>query len=304
MADLSSLARHAAVVWPASGWETLVVTGPDRLTWLEGLVTCELKNLTPGTGTWGLALNRQGKIQSVVWVVADRDALWLAFAPGTAAATEGELGRMLIMEDAEFSRPTEAQSWFCLHGPEATALAARWAERFSGVAASLDLTGLGGAALIVPAARQSAVLEAASGQLLSDADWTRLRLERGLPELGIDFDGKDRPHEAALERRAVSWSKGCYLGQEVVCMQDMRGKVKRSVRVLKVEAPPAPPLGAGSIVRAAGGESVGTVTSSAYSELAGGWLVMAMVQLDALATEVRHVDSAGSSSPAVAAQPL
>jgi folate-binding protein YgfZ len=304
MADLSSLARQAAVVWPAPAWETRVVTGPDRVTWLEGLVTCQLKNLTPGAGTWGLVLNRQGKIQSVVWVLATRDALWLAFAPGTGAAMEAELGRMLIMEDAELSAPAEPQTWFCVHGPEAAALAARWAESFSGVAASLDLTGLGGAVLVVPRAHEGAVLEAAAGRLLSDADWTRLRLERGLPEFGIDFDDKDRPHEAALERRAVNWSKGCYLGQEVVCMQDMRGKVKRSVRVLRVTAPPSPPLGNGSIVRAPAGESVGSVTSSAYSELAGGWLVMAMVQLDALATELRYVDAAGGSSPAVAAPPV
>jgi tRNA-modifying protein YgfZ len=304
MADLSSLARHAAVVWPAPAWETLVVTGPDRLSWLEGLVTCQLKNLAAGSATWGLVLNRQGKIQSVVWVVAGRDALWLALSPGTGAAMSSELGRMLIMEDAELSPPTEPQSWFCLHGPEAAALAARWAESFSGVAASLDLTGLGGAVLVVPRVNERAVLEAAAGQLLSDADWTRLRLERGLPEFGVDFDEKDRPHEASLDRRAVSWTKGCYLGQEVVCMQDMRGKVKRSLRVLKVAAPPSPPLSGGSIVRAQGGESIGSVTSSAYSELSGGWLLMAMVQLDALASELRHVDAQGGASPAVAAQPV
>src|SRR5262245_38782248 len=101
MADLDVLARSEAVVAPATGWDTLLVTGPDRLAWLEGLVTCELKKLTPGAGTWGLVLSRQGKIQSSVWVVAGEEQLWLAFAPGTGAAMEAELGRMLIMEDAE-----------------------------------------------------------------------------------------------------------------------------------------------------------------------------------------------------------
>src|SRR5687768_9753681 len=100
MSDLSELARRDAVVAPCGGWDTLVVTGSDRTTWLEGLVTCELKHLRPGQGNWGLSLNRQGKIQSVLWVLAAEDTLWLAVAPGTSAALEAELGRMLIMEDA------------------------------------------------------------------------------------------------------------------------------------------------------------------------------------------------------------
>jgi glycine cleavage system aminomethyltransferase T len=75
--------------------------------------------------------------------------------------------------------------------------------------------------------------------------------------------------------------------------------------VLGVTAPPTPPLAAGgSIVRTPGGEAVGSVTSSTYSERAGGWLVMAMVQLDALGTELRHADTGGGSSPAAAVQPL
>ncbi|HEY6079381.1 MAG TPA: tRNA-modifying protein YgfZ, partial [Polyangiaceae bacterium] len=54
-----------------------------------------------------------------------------------------------------------------------------------------------------------------------------LLAEHGLGSFGVDFDQRDNPHEASLDRVAVSWTKGCYLGQEVVCMQDMRGKVKR-----------------------------------------------------------------------------
>jgi folate-binding protein YgfZ len=301
MADLDGLARGAAVVVPGADRDTLVVTGPDRRTWLEGLVTCELKNLTPGAGTWGLVLNRQGKIQSEVWVVASAEALHLAFAPGTGAAMQVELGRMLIMEDAELAVPAEPQTWFGLHGPEAAARASRWAERAGGVSAPIDFTGLGGAALVVPRARAEIVMGGNAGALLDGEAWARLRLERGLPEFGVDFDTSARPHEAALDRRAVSWSKGCYLGQEVVCMQDMRGKVKRSLRTLEVDAPRDADLAVGAhVVADDSGKDVGVVTSRAYSERAGAWRVMARVVLDGLGAGLRLAIADGTYAARVA----
>ena len=300
MSDLDTLARSAAVVVPATDRDTLTVTGPDRLSWLEGLVTCELKGLAPGSGTWGLVLNRQGKIQSVVWVLAALDRLWLSFAPGTGAAMETELGRMLIMEDAELARPEQPHTWLGVHGPEAAARAATWAALAGGAAAPIDFTGLGGAALVVPTDRVDAVRMSSEGLWLDSAGWATLRLERGLPEFGVDFDGADRPHEAGLDRRAVSWSKGCYLGQEVVCMQDMRGKVKRSVRVLRVDAPAAAPLAGGRVVSVASGSEAGVVTSAAYSSRAGSWLVMAQLQLDAIDAGLRYEGDAGSFATRVA----
>ncbi len=299
MSELDDLARRAAVVVAGADRDTLIVTGPERVGWLEGLVTCELKRLAPGVGTWGLVLNRQGKIQSALWVVASADALWLSFAPGTGAAMHHELGRMLIMEDAELAPPAEPHAWFSLHGPDATARAASWATEAAGVSASIDFTGLGGAALVVPRASERLVLAHGEGTLLGAEDWTRLRLERGYPELGVDFDSSDRPHEAALDRRAISWTKGCYLGQEVVCMQDMRGKVKRSVRVFRVDAPREANLAAGGKI-VAGERELGVGTSAAYSQRAGAWLVMAGVQLDALGTDLRHVSPAGSHPASVA----
>lgn len=302
MADLDVLARSAAVVAPATGWDTFLVTGPDRLAWLEGLVTCELKKLSVGAGTWGLVLNRQGKIQSSVWVVAAEEQLWLAFAPGTGAAMEAELGRMLIMEDAELVAPAVPQRWFSLHGPAAAERAASWAREAGGASASIDFTGLGGAALVVPESAERLILAHAE-ERLEAGDWTRLRLERGFPEFGVDYDGSDRPHEAALDRRAVSWSKGCYLGQEVVCMQDMRGKVKRSVRVLRLDAPPNAHLEVGAALVKANGDIAGTVTSLAHSARAAAWLVMAKLQLEALDGELWYQGAAGRFA-ARAAEPI
>ncbi len=287
MTILDELARQSAVITPHPGWGTLTVTGPERKSWLQGLVTCELESLAAGQGTWGLALNRLGKIQSVVWVVATSEALWLALAPGTLDAMETELGRMLIMEDAELERPSSPHTWLALHGPEAAARARALAAAHGGAAASIDWTGLGGAALAVPSERAARVLADCEGRVLEVADWTRLRLERGLPEFGIDFDSRDRPHEAALERRAVNWNKGCYLGQEVVCMQDMRGKVKHSLTVLSVEAPEGADVVAPAQVFA-GDTEVGSIKSVAFSEAAGAWLAMTRLDRSAAEAELEY----------------
>ena len=74
------------------------------------------------------------------------------------------------------------------------------------------------------------------GGALADDDWPRVRVTHGVGLFGTDYGPSDNPHEAALERRAIAWNKGCYLGQEAVFMQDARGKVKRRLVVLRVMA--------------------------------------------------------------------
>jgi folate-binding protein YgfZ len=281
----------------------LLVSGPERSSWLEGLVTCQVGKLQPGQGTWGLALNRQGKIQSVLWVVAAPDQLWLALAPGTVESVEAELGRMLIMEDAELARPSSPRRWFALHGPGAPARAEALAQQFGGYSGNLDWSGLGGAALSIEEARVPELIAACQGELLSEQDWLQLRLERGLPELGADFDGRDRPHEAALERRAVNWTKGCYLGQEVVCMQDMRGKVKRSLRLLRIEAPRSAAVEPGLQLMDAAHASIGKLTSSAFSSHAGAWLALARVELEPFSQHENDLHCGPANDPRWPARP-
>jgi folate-binding protein YgfZ len=269
------------VVRHSPSWDTLLVSGADRGSWLNGLITSDVKRMSPGQGSWGLLLNRLGKVQSEIWALSDAERLWLAIAPGTLERVHAELERMLIMEDAELERPSDASAWFSIHGPEANDRARELARSLGGTAGTLDCTGLGGAALVVAEGDAAKVLDACAGALLDDAAWTELRLERSLPEYGTDFGEQDRPHEAALERRTIDWSKGCYLGQEVVCMQDMRGKVKRSARVLRVSAPRDVRWETTEPILDAAGQPAGTPTSRAYSELAQAWLVMAQLRLDA-----------------------
>ncbi|HEX2731781.1 MAG TPA: hypothetical protein VHM70_09255 [Polyangiaceae bacterium] len=249
-------------------WATLRVHGSDRVRWLNGLVTCDVNKVNTREGIWGLALNRLGKIQSPLWIVVSLEGLLLGLPRAHAAALLQQFDRMLVMEDAEIEDVSSAYRWAFVIGPEtptiATALAAE-----NVASGKLDLFGLGGVAVA-----QSAEVEAKALEPLPKLDasaWRRLCLERDVPEFDGDYGSSDRPHEAALERRAVDWQKGCYLGQEVVCMQDMRGKVSRRLRrVLVAGEPETRP---GGELRALEGEArFGRFERAAYSERAGGWL--------------------------------
>ena len=101
----------------------------------------------------------------------------------------------------------------------------------------------------------AASVAAAGGVWGDSAGWEALRLERNVPRFGVDFDDKMYPQEAALEKAAVSFDKGCYLGQEVVCMLEMRGHVKRKLVSLIVEGQGLPERGAQ--VTDAGGAAIG-----------------------------------------------
>lgn len=275
------------------GHGTLVVVGPDARSWLNGLLTCDVASLAAGRGAWGLALSKQGKIIAETDVVAGEDAVYVCVSPERAAMLAEILDRHLVMEDAELSDRSAELGWVTLHGPRAAAVAAAVAPAHAGHAGAIDWTGLGGAAVVAPRASIAGLVDAlvASGDDVVRAgedDWERLRIERSVPEFGRDFDENDKPHEAGLDHRAVCWTKGCYLGQEVVCMQDMRGKVKRRVVALAVEAAAPPPVGARVV---AAGEDVGRVTSSAFSAAIGKPVVLAMAAAD-LAVADLAVDGA------------
>lgn len=288
----SEAARSTALIVPELERGTLVVTGSERREWLNGIVTADLRELKPSQGAFGLLLTKQGKITSELWIVAATDALYVSTAPGTTLAALQTLNSLLIMEDAELVDRSSELGWIALHGPRAAELAASGGEsrphrttEAAIAAAPIDFMGLGGAALVGSRdaiASLTSGLVTAGAVLASIADSERLRIERGLPRYGLDYDGNDNPHEASLERRAVSWTKGCYLGQEVVCMQDMRGKVKRRILPLLVDSRAMPRPGAAVTLAE---RPVGEVTSVTDSEHFGHPVVLARLRGGALETQ-------------------
>jgi folate-binding protein YgfZ len=235
-------------------------TGADRQSWLNGLVTCNLAPLKPGQGAYGLATSKVGKILADLDILILPGSLLFACPGPRRAALHENLERYLVMEDVEILDASQAWRWFLLHGAGAEAAAAALAAEFGGHHGALDRTGLGDAALAVPADRaapaEQAVRRAASP--LRDHDW--LRISKQIPLFGVDFDENNYPQEATLERRAVSFCKGCYLGQEVVCRLEMRGHVHKRLAALRIEGQGALPPRAPAL---AAGAEIGHVTSSA-----------------------------------------
>ena len=227
----------------------LVVTGKDRTSWLNGMVTCDVSKLAPGAARYGLLVEKKGRIQADFYVVATEDALVLALPRELRDAVLATLDHHLIMEDAELTTPELA--WFYASGPGALELAR---SKGATIAGELDLLAAGGGAVI---ATEDA---SAFGDLSDAATFEALRIERGLPRFGAEFDTAFYPQEANLEKLAVSFDKGCYLGQEVVYMLENRGHVKKKLVPLDLEGDA--PAAAAAPITTPEGDAIGEVKSS------------------------------------------
>jgi len=277
VSDQVRAARQSVLVVPHPDLATLVVTGADRETWLNGLLTCDVAKAQQGAATYGLAVTQKGRVIADVLVLKGQDRVDLVVPAGIRDELAAQLEKYLIMEDAELAK-TSARVFFA-HGPRASELGG----------AACDRTGLGGALFLCEdgaACDALATSVAAAGGLVGDdAGWEALRLERGVPRFGIDFDDKTYPQEAALEKRAVSFDKGCYLGQEVVCMLELRGHVKRKLVSFVTESSDA--IQAGTPVTDEDGTDIGKVSSAAASPTLGHTIGLAMLKLAHTAPNTR-----------------
>jgi len=253
----------------------LEVTGSERLSWLNGLLTCDLTTRQVGDAVHGLAVAQKGKIVTDVVVVLDETRALLVVQRATVDALVASFEHHLMMEDAELSRSLREVAF--LHGPRAgEALAS--ARRAGGTGGAFDATGHGGAVVITDASGDGSWARAAadvSGGVGDPQGWEVVRVLAGVPRFGVDFDDATYPQEAALETKAVSFQKGCYLGQEVVCMLEMRGHVKQKLVSLVVDGAELP--AAQSPVEDGKGATVGKVTSVVRAPT-GGIRALAMVK--------------------------
>jgi folate-binding protein YgfZ len=253
-------ARTSALVVVANERCVLEVTGSERLSWLNGLLTCDLTTAHPGAAIHGLAVAQKGKIVTDVVVVVDEARVLLVVQRATVDTLVSSFEHHLMMEDAELARA--AHGVLFVHGPRSGEVLDA-ARRAGGIGGAFDVTGLGGAVVLTTEHGDAAVRVAAnaSGGLGDDAGWDVVRVITGVPRFGVDFDDSTYPQEAALETKAVSFQKGCYLGQEVVCMLEMRGHVKRKLVSLVVEGGEVPP--AHAPVADTKGAAVGEITTVA-----------------------------------------
>jgi folate-binding protein YgfZ len=272
-------ARERALAVQHADRVVLVVTGKDRLSWLNGLFTADLVKRPAGAAVYGLFVGRNGRVLADGMVVIDDagERVLVALPASGVEALRAHLDHYLVMEDAEMAPRSDAFEVWAVHGPHAGA-ALEAARAAGGIGGALDRTGLGGAIVLAPAdePREVAAALAGAATVGDEAGWEALRLERAVPEFGVDFDDRTYPQEAGLEKAAVSFDKGCYLGQEVVCMLEMRGHVKRKHAAAVVDA--AEPPARAAEVKNGGGAAVGEVTSAAMSPTLGKAVALLMVK--------------------------
>ena len=229
----------------------LAFTGGQAKTFLQGQVTNDVEALTPGTGCYAALLSPKGKMLGDLRVLDLGDELWLDTERSALQGIFNVLHRAQVGYDAELHKRTLQQGLVSLVGPRARRVAgaeslpdaehANAAVAIDGVAARAVVTDLG-VDLICDAEDTTALtaaLTARGAEPVPEAAAEVLRVERGRPRYGVDLDDATIPQEAGLNERAVSFGKGCYVGQETVARLFYKGKPNRHLRGLRLSAPVA-----------------------------------------------------------------
>jgi aminomethyltransferase len=260
-AEYEALGGAAGLV-DRSWLDRLEMRGEDRRRFLNGQVTCDVKSLEAGRLTYGFFTSRQGKVQADATILALDDRFWVELPAGRGGEIRAHLEKYILVDRVEVE-PLTAAVPVAVVGPRgAEVLAAAglpvpgedglhtagelagaplWVARrplFALPACTLWLD----AAAAVRQAEELLARGAAAGLVPVgfEALETR-RVERGAPRFGADFGPDHLPQETGLEEQAVSYTKGCYLGQEVVARIHYRGRANRLLRglVFDLEEPPA-----------------------------------------------------------------
>jgi tRNA-modifying protein YgfZ len=266
----------------------LLVSGPDRASYLQGLLTNDIAALRPGTGCYAAYLTPQGRMITDLFVYELGDLILLTL-PGTVKdAVLAKLDQLIFTEDVKLGDVTETFGQISVIGPRASQVLGDALEQAS--AAALDnlpehgnlraqfaavpaivarVTDAGepGFDVYVERPHLAALTSrlGAAGVVEVDSETAEaLRIEAGIPLFGRDMDEETIPLEAGIEPRAISFTKGCYVGQEVIIrvLHRGHGRVARKLAGLTLDGDAAP--AAGAAVRADGRE-IGRVTSSTIS---------------------------------------
>ena len=274
-------ARSSCAVWLA-GFRTLIAaTGDDRVSFLQGMLSNDVKALAPGDGVRAAFLTQQGKMVADLRVYADTDRMLLDVFTQRAEALAAALSRFIVADDIELAT-TDSDVPLCgFSGPLAPTVLERLLDRplapwralhhehYRCASASVRVVAaseIGDQGYLVCGAAENAaaLFEAACtagavpvGMNALDV----LRIEAGVPWYGVDVDEDILVVEAGLEQ-ALSFTKGCYLGQEVVERVTARGHVNKKLSGLLVDGDRIPVPGT---TLEAGGREVGRITSAARS---------------------------------------
>jgi len=278
--------RRSAGVLDLSSRSRVCVTGPDRQRFINGQVTNNVKDLKGGQGCYAALVTAKGKMQSDLFIYCLPDELLLDFEPGLTAAVMERLERYVIADDVQVVDVGSVYGLLTVQGPRSADVARavgleppsaplNWSRSESTGGEIYSMSNARGTVagfdVFVPAEQVRAMRERlvqAAAKVQGGASSVEaleiVRIESGIPKFGVDMDETNLASEAGIEARAISYSKGCYIGQEVISRVRAFGQVARSLRGLRfpAELPQFPQKGH-KLFR--DGKDVGYVTSSCRS---------------------------------------
>jgi folate-binding protein YgfZ len=262
----------------------LSFTGPDRVRYLNAILTNNIKDLSSGQGNVSLLLNPQGHILAEIETYAFADKLFCVSYAMIRERLIEWLDKYIIMDDVTLADETHRFGTLALEGPKAAAAVREVSGLDIGPLGELFSTdgevdaipcrivkcspgGIAGAEFVVQqenlAALWQVLMEAArrhGGGPMGYAALGGLRLAQGVPWFGYDFGEKQIPHEAGLQDSHISYTKGCYTGQEIVERVRSRGQVNRQRVGLVFSGDAVPEAGTPLMVD---GKEIGYVTRAA-----------------------------------------
>lgn len=269
------------------------ISGQDRVTFLNGFCTNDVKRLSPGQGCEAFITNVKGKTVGHVLVFCMADRFVLDSSPGQAETLVNHLDRYVIREDVVLTDVSTLSASVLIGGKDAAATIERMtgvsAEAYlehreceiGGIMATLHRTDILGDTtmlLAFDAEHRSTVAATltAAGITQCGADIAEIRrVESGFPRFGKDITDDNLPQEVARDDRAISFTKGCYLGQETVARLDALGHVNRMLVAVKLIGNDIPSHGTELV---ADGKTVGHVTSAIWSPVLSAPLALAYVR--------------------------
>ncbi|MFO0895789.1 MAG: glycine cleavage T C-terminal barrel domain-containing protein [Pirellulales bacterium] len=261
------------------------LAGADRAKFLHNFCTADIRKLAIGRGCEAFVTSGQGKTLDFVTVFAGPDSLTVSGEPGGGPKLVAHLDRYLIREQVTLHERSDEWGEILLVGPQAEALLAGlgiadlpvgpWGEAVAEVAEQrvrlrrIDELNAPAWTLVtenagLPAVRHA--LNAAGAAQIDPVVAEILRVEAGFPRFGRDVSDKNLPQEVHRDEHAISFTKGCYLGQETVARIDALGHVNRTLCRLAFSGPAVPPAG---MPFEQAGQAVGEITSAVWSPRLG-----------------------------------
>jgi aminomethyltransferase len=284
--------RQRAAWIDLTGRGKIRATGEDRVRLLHAMTTNHVEQLQPGKGCYAFFLTAQGKIIADVNIFCMPDYLLLDTEPETKQRVYEHLDKYIIADDVTLHDFTAETATINVEGPQAESLlreigvpvahaACYIAEWGRGQVAHVSYTGGPGYSMFLPRDEKSGFIEKLTKSGIPEAEPGTadvVRLENGRPRYGVDISEAQIPQETQ-QMQALHFSKGCYLGQEIVERVRARGHVNRQLTPIQMENGNVP--GSGTKVEIDGKE-VGEITSAVYSPGLGKVVGFAMLRLEAL----------------------